>query len=158
MGARATGLTPRRGYQLDALTTLVGYIAAGPRNRAAQTLTGAAQLLTTQLGMQDVFKVVCYGQSTDAAGGYLIQAAHVAEGAALASATGWTTIATITASAGNIQEIALSGASIMQAVKTTGSITGDVRVVAVRATAGTGANGVAVPAGTMNIGFQTDMS
>ena len=156
MGARATGLTPRRGYRLDALTTLVGYIAAGARNRAAQTLTGAAQMLTTQLGMQDVFKLVCYGQSTDAAGGYLIQAAHVAEGAALASATGWATIATITASPGAIQEIALSGSAIMAAVKTAGSITGDVRVVAVRATAGTGSNGVVVPTGTMNIGFQTD--
>jgi len=160
MGARSTGLLPRRGYTIDALTVLVGAVAAGARGRAAETRTGAARLLNTRLEAQDVFKVVVHGQSSDAAGGYIIEAAHVAEGAALASASTYAPIATVTRAPG-INEIALSGAQIRELVRVAGSVTGDVRVVAIRATAGTktgqaNGNGVLVPVGTNTVSLQTD--
>lgn len=159
MGARSTGLLPRRGYTLDALTVLVGEVKAGARGRAAETRTGAARLLNTRLEAQDVFKIAVHGQSSDSAGGYIIQAAHVAEGAAIGSASTYATIATVTCAPG-VNEIALSGANIRQLVKDAGSLTGDIRVVAIRAVAGTGSgqggNGVAVPAGTNTISLQTE--
>ena len=160
MGARSTGLLPRRGYTIDALTVLVGAVAAGARGRAAETRTGAARLLNTRLEAQDVFKIVVHGQTSDSAGGYIIEAAHVAEGAALASASTYAPIATVTCAPG-INEIALSGAQIRELVRAAGSVTGDVRVVAIRATAGTktaqvAGNGVFVPVGTNTISLQTD--
>lgn len=159
MGARSTGLAPRRGYIIDALTVLVGYVAAGARGRVAETRTGAARLLNTRLEAQDVFKIVCHGAS-NAAGGYIIQAAHVAEGKALADASTYATIATVTCSPG-INEIALSGTQIRELVKAAGSVTGDVRVVAIKAIAGTKTgqaegNGVLVPVGANTISLQTD--
>lgn len=159
MGARSTGLLPRRGYTLDALTVLVGEVKAGARGRAAETRTGAARLLNTRLEAQDVFKIAVHGQSSDSAGGYIIQAAHVAEGAAIGAASTYATIATVTCAPG-VSEIALSGANIRQLVQAAGSLTGDIRVVAIRAVAGTGTggggNGVAVPAGTNTISLQTE--
>ena len=86
MGARATGLLARRAYSFDALTTLVGAVKAGTRGRAAETRTGTAQLLTTRLECQDVFKIVINGQTATSAGGYLIEAAHVPEGGAIGAA------------------------------------------------------------------------
>jgi hypothetical protein len=73
----------------------------------------------------------------------------VAEGAALASASTYATIAAITLAPG-IQEIALTGAQVRALVVAAGSLTGEVRVVAVRAVAGTDAN---APAGTNMIHF-----
>jgi len=159
MGARSSGLLARRAYTIDANTVLVGAVLAGTRGRAAETRTGAARLLNTRLEAQDVFKIVTHGQSSDSAGGYIIQAAHVAEGKALSDASTWATIATVTCAPG-ISEIPVSGVQIRNAVKTAGSLTGDVRVVAIRAVAGTGTgsgqNGVVVPAGTNTISLQTD--
>jgi hypothetical protein len=159
MGSRSTGLLPRRGYVIDALTVLVGAVAAGARGRAAETRTGAARLLNTRLEAQDVFKIVAHGQSSDSAGGYIIQAAHVTEGAAIGSASTYATIATVTCAPG-INEIAISGAQVRQLVKDAGSLTGDIRVVAIRAVAGTGTgqggNGVVAPAGTNTVSLQTD--
>lgn len=159
MGARSTGLAPRRGYVIDAQTVLVGAVAAGARGRAAETRTGTARLLNTRLEAQDVFKIAVHGQTSDSAGGYIIQAAHVAEGAAIGAASTYATIATVTCAPG-VNEIALSGAQIRQLVKDAGSLTGDVRVVAIKAVAGTGSgqggNGVAVPAGTNTISLQTE--
>ena len=157
MGARSTGLLPRRGYVIDALTVLVGRVEAGARGRAAETRTGAARILNTRLEAQDVFKVVVHGQSSDSAGGYIIQAAHVPEGSTTPST--YATIATVTCAPG-IQEIALSGAQVRELCRVAASVTGDVRVAAIRATAGTGTgqggNGVAVPAGTNTISLQTE--
>ena len=79
MGARSTGLAPRRGYLIDAATVLVGPVAAGARGRAADTRTGAAQILNTRLEAQDTFKIVAVGNSA-AAGQYTVQVAHVPEG------------------------------------------------------------------------------
>lgn len=157
MGARSTGLAPRRGYIIDAETVLVGAVAAGARGRAAETRTGAARILNTRLEAQDVFKIVVHGQTSDSAGGYIIQAAHVPEGSTTPAA--YATIATVTCAPG-INEIALSGAQIRELCRVAGSVTGDVRVAAIRATAGTGTgqggNGVAVPAGTNTISLQTE--
>lgn len=151
MGARSTGLAPRRGYLLDANTVLVGAVAAGTRGRAAETRTGTARLLNTRLEAQDTFKIVVHGNAS-AAGQYTIQAAHVAEGAAIGAASTYATLAVITCAPG-IQEIALSGAQVRELVRVAADpdLTGDIRVVAVRATAGTDAN---APAGVNTISIQ----
>ena len=136
--ARATGLAPRRGYQLDAATVLVGAVLAGARGRAAETRTGAARLLTTNLAAYDDLKLIATGGSSNSAGGYVLQAAHVAEGAALGSASAYANIAVVTASAGAINEVVVGGKQIRDAVRAAGSVTGDVRVAAVRVRPGTG--------------------
>lgn len=148
MGARSTGLAARRGYMLDANTVLVGAVAAGARGRAAETRTGAARILNTRLEAQDVFKIVVHGNSS-AAGKYTIEAAHVAEGSTTPSS--YATIAVVTCAPG-IQEIPLSGSQVRALVATAASITsGDVRVAAVKATAGTAGD---APAGVNTISLQ----
>jgi hypothetical protein len=136
--ARATGLAPRRGYQLDAMTVLVGAVLAGARGRAAETRNGAARLLTTNLAAYDDLKFIATGGSINSAGGYVLQAAHVAEGAALSSASAYANIAVVTASAGAINEVVVGGKQIRDAVRAAGSVSGDVRVAAVRVRPGTG--------------------
>ena len=135
--ARATGLAPRRGYLLDAMTVMVGAVLAGARGRPAETRTGAARLLTTNLAAQNTWKLVAYGQSSNSAGGYILQAAHVAEGAALGSASAYANIGVITIGSGP-NEVVVGGKQIRDAVKAAGSVTGDVRVAAVRVRPGTG--------------------
>jgi hypothetical protein len=155
--ARSTGLAPRRGYTLDAATVLVGAVAAGARGRAAATRTGAEQLLNTRLESQDVFKLVVHGQTSTSAGGYIIQAAHVPEGST--TPTTYATIATVTCAPG-ITEIPISGAVVRELCRVAPNpdVVGDVRVVAIKAVAGTGTgegqNGVVVPAGTNTISLQ----
>jgi|GEM_PF-1916874 len=149
--ARSTGLTPRRGYQLDAETILLGAVKAGPRGRAAETRTGAARLLTTNLAAQDQWKLIAAGGSSNSAGGYVLQAAHVAEGAALSSASAYTNIGVVTATAGQINEVAISGKQIREAVRVAGSITGDVRVAALRLRPGTGTLSISNVALTSNV-------
>lgn len=149
--ARSTGLAARRGYQLDAETILLGAVKAGPRGRAAETRTGAARLLATNLAAQDEWKLIAAGSSSNSAGGYVLQAAHVAEGAALASASAYANIGVITATAGQINEIAVSGKQIREAVRVAGSVTGDVRVAAVRLRPGTGTLSISNVALTSNV-------
>ncbi|MFZ9061332.1 MAG: hypothetical protein ACO3C6_09335 [Steroidobacteraceae bacterium] len=147
--ARSTGLAPRRGYTLDAATVLVGPVAAGARGRAATTRTGAEQLLNTRLEAQDVFKLVVHGNAS-AAGQYTIQVAHVPEGSTTPSTYG--TIALVTCAPG-IQEIPISGAVVREIARTAPNpdVTGDVRVVAIKAVAGADAN---APAGVNTISVQ----
>jgi hypothetical protein len=147
--ARSTGLAPRRGYTIDAATVLVGAVAAGARGRAAATRTGAELILNTRLEAQDVFKIVVHGGAA-AAGQYTIQVAHVPEGSTTAST--YATVAVITLAPG-IQEIPISGVVAGQIARTAPNpdITGDVRVVAIKAVAGTDAN---APAGTNTISLQ----
>jgi hypothetical protein len=149
--ARSTGLALRRGYQVDAETILVGAVKAGSRGRAAETRTGAARLLTTNLAAQDEWKLVAAGSSSSSAGGYVLQAAHVAEGAALSSASTYANIGVVTATAGQINEVAISGKQIRDAVKAAGSLTGDVRVNAVRLRPGTGTLSISNVALTSNV-------
>ena len=149
MGARSTGLAPRRGYLIDAATVLVGPVAAGARGRAADTRTGAAQILNTRLEAQDTFKIVAVGNSA-AAGQYTIQVAHVPEGGTVNN-DHYASIAVITCAPG-VQEIALSGAQVRALAAAGASITsGDVRVVAIRANAAAAPN---APAGVNTISLQ----
>lgn len=148
--ARSTGLAPRRGYQVDAETILLGAVKAGARGRAAETRTGAARLLTTNLAAQDEWKLIAAGGS-GASGGYVLQAANVAEGAALSSASTYANIGVVTATAGQINEVAVSGKQIREAVKVAGSLTGDVRVNAVRLRPGTGTLSISNVALTSNV-------
>ena len=149
--ARSTGLAPRRGYQLDAETILLGAVKAGPRGRAAETRTGAARLLTTNLAARDDLKLIAAGGSSNSAGGYVLQAAHVAEGAALSSASAYANIAVVTASAGVINEVGVTGKEVREAVRVAGSVSGDVRVAAVRVRPGTGTLTISNVALTTNV-------
>jgi len=149
--SRSTGLAPRRGYQLDAETILLGAVKAGARGRAAETRTGAARLLQTNLAAQDDLKFIAAGGSSNSAGGYVLQAAHVAEGAALSSASAYANIAVVTASAGVINEVSVSGKQVREAVRVAGSVSGDVRVAAVRVRPGTGTLSISNVALTTNV-------
>jgi hypothetical protein len=149
--ARSTNLSARRSGTLDADTILLGAVGPGTRGRAAATRTGAAMMLTTRLDDYDVVKFKLYGATANVAGGYLVQVASVAEGAAIGTASTYATVAVIEGSGIATREVAVSGVQIENAVRTAGSLTGDVRCVAIRLTAGTGANGAAVPAGTMTV-------
>lgn len=168
--AQATGLSPRRAYHLDASTVLVGAVGAGARGRAAETRTGTKRLLNTSLSAQMTYKAIIFGQDSSAAGGYLIQVAHVAPGGGLPAdnSANWVTIAAMEASGVGSTEVALSGAAIHKLAKTAASLTTETpRPVAVRATAGTkvvdasgnvttAGNGVLVPAGTITLTLQPD--
>jgi hypothetical protein len=149
--ARSTGLAPRRGYQLDAETILLGAVKAGARGRAAETRTGAARLLQTNLAAYDDLKFIAAGGSSNSAGGYILQAAHVAEGAALSSASAYANIAVVTASAGVINEVGVTGKEVREAVRVAGSVSGDVRVAAVRVRPGTGTLAISNVALTTNV-------
>jgi hypothetical protein len=120
------------------MTVLVGSVLAGARGRPAETRTGAARLLTTNLAAQNTWKLIASGGSSNSAGGYILQAAHVAEGAALSTASAYANIGVVTATAGAINEVVVGGKQIRDAVKAAGSVTGDVRVAAVRVRPGTG--------------------
>jgi len=135
---------------VDAETILLGAVKAGARGRAAETRTGAARLLTTNLAAQDEWKLVAAGGS-GASGGYVLQAANVAEGAALSSASTYANIGVVTVTAGQINEVAVSGKQIREAVKAAGSLTGDVRVAAVRLRPGTGTLAISNVALTSNV-------
>lgn len=164
MGSQATGLSPRRAYHLDASTVLVGAVGAGARGRAAETRDGTKRLLNTSLSAQTSYKAVLFGQTSNAAGGYLIQVAHVAPGGSLPAdnSTNWVTIAALEASGIGTTEVALSGAAIHKLAKTAASLTTETpRPVAVRAVAGTktgeaAGNGVLVPVGTLTLTLQPD--
>lgn len=168
--AQATGLSPRRAYTLDASTVLVGAVLAGARGRAAETRTGTKRLLNTSLSAQMTYKAILFGQDSSAAGGYLVQVAHVAPGGSLPAdnSANWVTVAAIEASGVGTTEVSLSGAAIYKLAKTAASLTTETpRPVAVRAVAGTkvvdasgnvttAGNGVLVPAGTLTLTLQPD--
>lgn len=142
--ARSTGLLPRRGVTIDANTVLVGSVLPGTSGRPAETRTGAARILSTRLDAQDVFKVIVYGSST-AAGKYTIEVAHVPTGSTTPAT--YAAVAVISLKPG-YQEIALTGVNVRELARVAGSVTGDVRVKAIRATAGTAGD---APVGTNTI-------
>ena len=155
--ARSIGLAPRRGYMLDRETVLLGAVREGYRGSPAETRTGAARLLDTRLEAQDVTKLVMHGATDNAAGGYLLQVASVPEGGVLADASTYATVETIAFPAAGIQtvEVPLSGATIGAAVKAAGSLTGDVRCVAVRLRPGSGDLSISNVALTSNVATVT---
>ena len=152
--ARSTGLTPRRAYELDALTVLVGDVKAGTKGRAAETRTGAARVLTTRLEAYDVIKFVGFGQTSNAAGGYIVEVAHVPEATGVIGT--YAPVATVTVSGLSTTEVAVSGVQFAKLVSAANSNVAGPRCVAIRCIAGTGGggNGVVVPAGTMTIAVQ----
>lgn len=238
MTARSYGMD-RRMTMLDRDTVLVGAVLANGASEAAETRTGAARLLTTHLNQFDVVKAILHGQTSNAAGGYLIQASHLEPTDTLSDAQ-YVTIGIIEADGLGVSELALSGKNIgdlcrafyAAGIATVGSVTGgsgytgagtytnvpltggsgsgalatvvvaggavttvtitnpgggytvgntlsaansnlggagsgfsipvatlvgvaaDTRVVAVKAVAGTGSNGAAVPAGTLTLAIQ----
>jgi hypothetical protein len=147
--ARSTGLISRLPYELDREAVLVGAVRGGTKGRAAETRTGAARILTTDLSKYNVVKLVGYGQTSNAAGGYIIEVAHVAEGTTTIGT--YAPIGTVTVSGIATTEVAVSGQQIAALVGAANS--GANRCVAIRAVAGTGGggNGVTAPAGTMTI-------
>lgn len=149
MGARSTGLLDRRGLNFDALTVLVGAVRAGTRGRPAANRTGAELILNTRLEANDVVKLVVNGV-TGSGGKYTVQVAHVPEGSTTASTYG--TLAVVTCAPGK-QVIAFTGEQIREIARVAGSVTGDVRVAAVRATAGTAGD---APIGTNIIRLHED--
>jgi hypothetical protein len=142
--ARSTGLLPRRGVTIDANTVLVGSVLAGTLGRPAETRTGAARILSTRLDAQDVFKIIVYGNAS-AAGKYTIEVAHVPVGSTVPAT--YAAAAVISLKPG-YQEIALTGVNVRELARVAGSVTGDVRVMAIRATAGTAGD---APAGVNTI-------
>ena len=151
---KSIGFDQTRDATIDANTVLVGDVLAGV-DRSAETRTGAARLLTTDLSANSCFKATLFGGSVTAGGGYLLQAAHVSTKGSLSSigANDWATIGIITANGRQIREVALSGREIYDAVKAKGTVASGtpLRAVAVRAVAGDGSNGASVPTGTMTI-------
>lgn len=149
--ARSFGLD-RRAYHLDAESILVGYVGANGYSRATETRTGEARVLTTQLNHQNLFKLVVVGQDAAAAGNYTIQVAHVPIGGALADASTYASIATVTLNGKGTTEIGISGRQIEAAIKAADAgVTGEVRGVAVKAVPGVDLD---APAGTATIYFQ----
>lgn len=157
---KATGLAPRKPYFIDRESVLVGSVRAG-EGSAAGSRTGAARIMPFKLNTCDFFKIVAVGGQSSSAGGYLIKAAHVAVGGTTSGAVPATpvTIGTITFDGTNQTEVGFTGAQVEALVKAAAAsastpISGDVRVVYLELTAGTGTgsgqNGVVVPAGTGN--------
>ena len=151
---KATGLAARKPYFIDRESVLVGAVRAG-EGVAAETRTGAARLLPFKLNTCDFSKIVAVGALSNAAGGYYVEVAHVAAGAAVGAAnpTGYVRLGSISFSGTDQTEIGFSGAQVEALVKAGASpaITGDTRVVALRLVAGTGvtgegSNGLAAPA------------
>ena len=155
--AKSTGLRSRRARMLDAEQILVGYVGPGARGRQSETRDGEARILTTRLEAFDVFKAICVGQSSDAAGGYVLQVAHVPllEGYNpqynTLDAVEWTAVASIEVSSVGPTEVPISGMQIFDALVAELSAGTEPRVVAIRAIAGTGTNGAGIPDGTMTV-------
>ncbi len=147
---QATGLAPVRGYMVDRDAVLLGAIRAGD-GATAGTRDGSARVLSDALNLADTFKIVANGGASNASGGYYVEVAHVARGAAVGTANpaAYVRLGSISLNGLTPVEFAISGATIDAQVRAAASpaITGDVRVVALRLVAGTGVglNGLAVP-------------
>jgi hypothetical protein len=150
---RSYGLDTRDSV-IDAMTVLVGAVRKG-LNQSAETRTGTARQLTTDLAANMTFKAVLYGGAASSGGGYLLQAAHIPVGKAVSDvgANDWASIGVITASGFAIRELALSGRAIADAVIAKGTVAAGtpLRAMAVRAVAGDGTNGASAPTGDMTI-------
>lgn len=130
MTARSYGMD-RRMTMLDRDTVLVGAVLANGASEAAETRTGAARILSTHLNQFDTLKAILHGQTSNAAGGYLIQASHLNPTDTLSNAQ-YVTIGVISAAGLGVSELALSGKNIgdmcrdfySRGVATRGNITG----------------------------------
>lgn len=156
----AVGFTSQKAARIDRDSILLGPVRAGLNEAGdlepASVRTGAARLLEGRLNPYDAWKVVAVGGESTSAGGYLVQVAHVAQGDVLANASTWATVGTITFNGTTPVSKGFTGEETEALVLAAApSISGKVRVIAIRLVAGTGTgsgqNGVAVPAGNGNI-------
>lgn len=151
---QATGIPQRRGYLLDRDCIIFGTVRAGDQS-AAEARTGAARLLPNNLIRSD-FKIIAKGKAINAAGGYLIQVAHVPKGGVIGDAnpTGYVTIGSIVFRGTDEVKTSFDGNEVEAVIRAAASpsITGETRAVAIRLVAGTGTgaggNGVPVPVNT----------
>lgn len=159
----AVGYKSQRAVRIDRDSILLGAVQAGVNGAGdlepASTRDGSARLLEGRINPYDNWKVVAVGGQSSSAGGYLVQAAHVAQGAALGTASAWATIGAITFDGLKPTELGFTGAQAealvaAAAVAASAPITGKIRVTGLRLVAGTGTgsgqNGIVVPAGTGN--------
>jgi len=148
---KATGLAPRKAVFIDRDSVIFGSVRAG-EGVAAESRTGAARVMPFKLNTCDFFKVVAQGALSNAAGGYFVEVAHVAEGAAVGTASTYARIGSIVFNGLTQTEVGFTGAQVEALVKAAGSLTGEIRVVALRLVAGTGTgsgeNGLTAPANT----------
>ena len=158
---RALGLPDRRAYFPDLDSILLGAVRAGD-GTPAETRTGAARILSTQLNNLDVWKLVLNPASAAASGGYLVEVAHVDPGSSVVNSD-WELIGTIEAAGIEQVEAAFSGKDVGEQAKaasngrilTLGTITpgsgytgaGTYTNVALTGGAGTGARATIVVAG-----------
>jgi hypothetical protein len=160
----AIGYTSQRAARIDRDSILLGSVFAGVNGdgdlEAAATRTGAARLLEGRLNPYDNWKVVAVGGQSSSAGGYLVQAAHVAQGDVLANASAWATIGTIAFSGTAEIPLGFTGdqaeALVRAAAVAAGAaITGKVRVTALRLRPGTGSLSISNIALTTNVATVT---
>lgn len=148
---KATGLAPRKPIFIDRESVIFGSVRAG-EGVAAESRTGAARVMPFKMNTCEFFKIVAQGAASNAAGGYFIEVAHVAVGAAVGAASTYARIGSISFDGLNRTEVGFTGAQVEALVKAAGSLTGEIRVVALRLVAGTGTgsgqNGLAAPANT----------
>jgi len=148
---KATGLAPRKAVFIDRESVIFGSVRAG-EGVAAESRTGAARLMPFKLNTCDFFKIVAQGALSNAAGGYFVEVAHVAEGADVGAASTYARIGSIVLNGLTQTEVGFTGAQVEALVKAAGSLTGEIRVVALRLVAGTGTgsgeNGLTAPANT----------
>lgn len=153
---RAVGLSAQVGYKTDAESVLLGYVGKWD-DRAAETRTGAARVLPYLLNKLTSFKLVGYGGTSDAAGGYILQAAHIARDGVIDANTPWVPLGGFTFNGIGSSEIGFTGRQIERLIETgtPGGVTGDVRVVAVRLLPGSGDLTVSNVALTSNVATVT---
>lgn len=155
---RAIGLNAQTAYKADAESILLGAVGKWD-DRAAETRTGAALELPYRLNRLPMFKIVGYGATSSAAGGYLVKAAHVARGAAVGDvgAANWVTIGTIVFNGEGAVEFGLTGPEVERLVEagTSPAITGDVRVKGVKLFPGSGNLSISNVALTDNVATVT---
>ena len=149
---KATGLAPRKAVFIDRESVIFGSVRAG-EGVAAESRNGTtARLMPFKMNKCDFFKIVAQGAASNAAGGYFIEVAHVAEGAAIGTASTYARIGSITFDGTTQPEVGFTGAQVEALVKAAGSLTGEIRVVALQLVAGTGTgsgqNGLTAPANT----------
>lgn len=108
--SRAFGMPVRRANLIDLESILLGAVRAG-QDSPAGVRDGSARYLSRKLNSTNVFKVCLLGATAAAAGGYLIEVAHLDPGETVASAD-WQLVGTIQANGVAEIEAPFSGKDI----------------------------------------------
>lgn len=157
----AIGYTPQKAVRLERDNILLGSVNAGVNSSTgdlepASTRTGAARILEGRLNPYDAWKVVAVGGQSSSSGGYVVQAAHVAQNGTLSDVSAWATIGGIAFSGTAEIPLGFTGdqteALVKAAAVAAGSaITGKIRVAAIRLRPGTGNLSISNIALTSNV-------